>query len=77
MQIRAQNLSGECQWTKEVGRQNFNFKKQHKECVRRRAELSLSMIPGKICLFAVLLSSDGSNFEVTTYARYNYNRVFI
>jgi inner membrane protease ATP23 len=44
-EIRAQNLSGECQWTKEVARQNFNFKKQHKECVRRRAELSLSMIP--------------------------------
>jgi len=44
-EIRASNLSGECKWSQEFFRGNLGFHKQQKECVRRRATLSVSMNP--------------------------------
>lgn len=44
-EIRASNLSGDCHWFFEALRGNFNVKKQHQECVRRRAKLSIAMNP--------------------------------
>lgn len=44
-QIRASSLSGECSWKFEANRGNFAFARQFPACVRRRAELSLSMNP--------------------------------
>jgi inner membrane protease ATP23 len=43
-EVRAQNLSGECEWFEEVNRGNIGLKKHHQECVRRRAELSVRQI---------------------------------
>ena len=43
--MRAANLSGDCSWRMEVDRGNFNFTGQQRACVRRRAELSVSMNP--------------------------------
>mmetsp|Transcript_22483 Transcript_22483/g.33891 ORF Transcript_22483/g.33891 Transcript_22483/m.33891 type:complete len:189 (-) Transcript_22483:225-791(-) len=40
-EVRASNLSGECSWKNEICRGNFGIKAQQKECVRRRAVLSL------------------------------------
>lgn len=40
-EIRAANLSGECAFTKEFKRGNWGIAKQHQECVRRRAVMSL------------------------------------
>eukprot|EP00474_Spongospora_subterranea_P010609 CRZ11067.1 hypothetical protein [Spongospora subterranea] len=44
-EIRAANLSGDCHWRREISRGNFNLVKQHQNCVRRRAILSVSMNP--------------------------------
>mmetsp|Transcript_7271 Transcript_7271/g.10917 ORF Transcript_7271/g.10917 Transcript_7271/m.10917 type:complete len:186 (+) Transcript_7271:77-634(+) len=44
-EIRASNLSGECSWTNEINRGNFNLKLQHQNCVKRRAVLSVSENP--------------------------------
>ncbi|KAF0696797.1 Aste57867_12459 [Aphanomyces stellatus] len=44
-EIRAAALSGDCDWHLEVFRGHFNVAKQHQECVRRRAELSLKYNP--------------------------------
>lgn len=40
-EVRATSLSGECRWTKELGRGMYSFMNQHQECVRRRAALSV------------------------------------
>jgi inner membrane protease ATP23 len=40
-EIRAANLSGECAFTKEFKRGNWGIAKQHQECVRRRAVMSV------------------------------------
>ncbi|KAG8901397.1 Mitochondrial inner membrane protease atp23 [Tulasnella sp. 403] len=40
-EIRAANLSGDCKWTREVRRGFYTFAKQHEDCVRRRAILSV------------------------------------
>ncbi|KLO09801.1 hypothetical protein SCHPADRAFT_833498, partial [Schizopora paradoxa] len=44
-EIRANSLGGDCKWTREVRRLFFNFSKQHQECVRRRAILSVQANP--------------------------------
>jgi len=44
-EIRAASLSGDCNWFFEALRGNFGLKKQHQECVRRRAKLSIAMNP--------------------------------
>lgn len=44
-QVRAANLSGDCHLKQEWARGNFGIKGQHKVCIRRRAELSVSMNP--------------------------------
>ncbi|KAI5811239.1 peptidase M76 family-domain-containing protein [Peziza echinospora] len=45
-EIRASSLSGECRWTREAfGRGVWSFTKQHQECVRRRATLSVKGHP--------------------------------
>ncbi|KAI9359548.1 peptidase M76 [Zopfochytrium polystomum] len=44
-EIRAANLSGECKFTREVGRGYFALAKHHQVCVRRRAILSLKQNP--------------------------------
>lgn len=44
-EIRAASLSGDCNWGQEVQRGNYGIRKQHQVCVKRRAELSLSMNP--------------------------------
>jgi len=44
-EIRAANLSGDCHWKMEVMRGNFSLKKQHQECIKRRAKLSIEMNP--------------------------------
>ena len=45
-EIRASSLSGECRWTREsFGRGVWDFTRQHQECVRRRATLSVSGHP--------------------------------
>ncbi|KAI8610293.1 metalloprotease ATP23 [Chytriomyces sp. MP71] len=45
-EIRAVNLSGECQFTRELRRGNFQIARHHQACVRRRAILGLKMLPG-------------------------------
>lgn len=45
-EIRAAALSGDCNFTREVFlRRNFGFGKQFQRCVKRRAELSVSLNP--------------------------------
>jgi len=44
-EIRANSLSGDCRWTREVRRGIFSFTKQHQACVRRRAALSVAANP--------------------------------
>lgn len=44
-EIRAANLSGDCSFSQEVARGNFNLRAQQQKCVRRRAELSVAMNP--------------------------------
>ncbi|KZO94061.1 mitochondrial inner membrane protease ATP23 [Calocera viscosa TUFC12733] len=44
-EIRANNLSGDCKWNREVTRGFFGFTKQHQACVRRRALMSLAQNP--------------------------------
>jgi inner membrane protease ATP23 len=44
-EIRAANLSGDCSFTQEFARGNFNVRAQQQKCVRRRAELSVAMNP--------------------------------
>jgi mitochondrial inner membrane protease ATP23 len=46
-QIRAANLSGDCSLGQELSRGNLleSFVGQHKQCVRRRALLSVSLNP--------------------------------
>lgn len=44
-EIRAASLSGDCNYKQELLRGNYGIRKQHQVCVRRRAELSLSMNP--------------------------------
>ncbi|KAI0480685.1 peptidase M76 family-domain-containing protein [Xylariaceae sp. FL0804] len=44
-EIRASMLSGECRWTREVGRGNFTITQQFQNCVRERATLSLMARP--------------------------------
>jgi inner membrane protease ATP23 len=44
-EIRASNLSGECEWRQELNRGNTNLRGQQRVCARRRAELSVSMNP--------------------------------
>lgn len=44
-EIRAANLSGDCSFPQELARGNFNVRAQQQKCVRRRAELSVSMNP--------------------------------
>ncbi|KAI9617986.1 hypothetical protein KEM48_006924 [Puccinia striiformis f. sp. tritici PST-130] len=41
-EIRANALSGDCKWTREVDRHNFNFARQRQICARRRAILSVA-----------------------------------
>jgi len=45
MQIRAASLSGDCRWLREIQRRHFTFMKQHQECTRRRAVLSVRANP--------------------------------
>ncbi|KAJ3239184.1 Mitochondrial inner membrane protease atp23 [Chytriomyces hyalinus] len=45
-EIRAVNLSGECRFTRELRRGNFQIARHHQACVRRRAVLGVSMLPG-------------------------------
>jgi len=40
-EIRANSLSGDCRWTRELRRGFVSFSKQHQACVRRRAILSV------------------------------------
>ncbi|KAI0334437.1 hypothetical protein GY45DRAFT_1431638 [Cubamyces sp. BRFM 1775] len=44
-EIRANSLSGDCRWSREVMRGFVSFSKQHQECVRRRAVLSVRANP--------------------------------
>ncbi|KAI0718932.1 peptidase M76 family-domain-containing protein [Cerioporus squamosus] len=44
-EIRANSLSGDCRWGREIQRGIFAFSKQHQECVRRRAVLSVRANP--------------------------------
>jgi inner membrane protease ATP23 len=46
-EIRAANLSGDCHWMNELMRcrVGFGISKHHQACVKRRAELSVSMNP--------------------------------
>ncbi|KAI0639921.1 peptidase M76 family-domain-containing protein [Trametes polyzona] len=44
-EIRANSLSGDCKWSREVWRGFLSFSKQHQECVRRRAVLSVRANP--------------------------------
>lgn len=45
-EIRAANLSGDCRLFNELARGNMNkFYKQHQDCVKRRALLSIQMNP--------------------------------
>ncbi|PLW14051.1 hypothetical protein PCANC_01994 [Puccinia coronata f. sp. avenae] len=41
-EIRANALSGDCKWTREVDRHMFNFARQRQICARRRAILSVA-----------------------------------
>lgn len=45
IKIRAASLSGDCRWTREVNRRHFSFLKQHQECAKRRAILSIRTNP--------------------------------
>lgn len=45
LQIRAENLSGDCRLGREFTRRNWAFTKQHQACVRRRAILSVAANP--------------------------------
>ncbi|KAJ1553155.1 Mitochondrial inner membrane protease ATP23, partial [Nowakowskiella sp. JEL0078] len=44
-EIRAATLSGDCLWTREVMRGNWNFFGQGLECIKRRATLAVSYNP--------------------------------
>ncbi|KAH9991060.1 metalloprotease ATP23 [Russula vinacea] len=44
-EIRANSLSGDCSWGREIQRGTFSFSKQHQACVRRRAVLSVMANP--------------------------------
>ncbi|KAF9350809.1 Mitochondrial inner membrane protease atp23 [Mortierella sp. AD094] len=44
-EVRAAALSGDCNWTREVRRGFYTFTKQHQECVKRRATLSVEANP--------------------------------
>ncbi|KAL4399133.1 Mitochondrial inner membrane protease Atp23 [Malassezia pachydermatis] len=44
-EIRAASLSGDCRWMREVNRRHFAFSKQHQECAKRRAILSVRANP--------------------------------
>mmetsp|Transcript_16486 Transcript_16486/g.22786 ORF Transcript_16486/g.22786 Transcript_16486/m.22786 type:complete len:151 (+) Transcript_16486:359-811(+) len=44
-EVRAANLSGDCNFLQEFNRGNFGLKNQHQVCVKRRAELSVNMNP--------------------------------
>ena len=44
-EVRAASLSGDCHFKQELFRGNFGIRGQHQSCVRRRAELSVSMNP--------------------------------
>ncbi|TBU34402.1 peptidase M76 family-domain-containing protein [Dichomitus squalens] len=44
-EIRANSLSGDCRWSREFRRGFLSFSKQHQECVRRRAVLSVRANP--------------------------------
>ncbi|RDX51921.1 hypothetical protein OH76DRAFT_1400822 [Lentinus brumalis] len=44
-EIRANSLGGDCRWSREFQRGIFAFSKQHQECVRRRAVLSVRANP--------------------------------
>jgi len=44
-EIRANSLSGDCSWAREIQRGTFSFSKQHQACVRRRAVLSVMANP--------------------------------
>ncbi|TFK21278.1 hypothetical protein FA15DRAFT_84624 [Coprinopsis marcescibilis] len=45
-EIRANNLSGDCRYARELRRGFFTFSKQHQACVRRRAVESVMNNPG-------------------------------
>jgi len=44
-EVRAAALSGDCNWLSEVSRLNLAIGGQFERCIRRRAELSVSMNP--------------------------------
>lgn len=45
-EIRASSLSGECRWMREFwNRGQFRINRQHQECVRRRAIISVQARP--------------------------------
>lgn len=44
-EVRAASLSGDCKWRLEAMRGHFGVGGGHQKCVRRRAELSVSMNP--------------------------------
>ncbi|KAI0249463.1 metalloprotease ATP23 [Lactifluus subvellereus] len=44
-EVRANNLSGDCSWGREIQRGNLSFSKQHQACVRRRAVMSVMANP--------------------------------
>ena len=44
-EVRAASLSGDCHFKQELFRGNLGIRGQHQNCVRRRAELSVSMNP--------------------------------
>ncbi|KAI0059423.1 metalloprotease ATP23 [Artomyces pyxidatus] len=44
-EIRANSLSGDCSWMREMQRGKISFSKQHQACVRRRAVMSVMANP--------------------------------
>ncbi|KAH9983273.1 metalloprotease ATP23 [Russula compacta] len=44
-EIRANSLSGDCSWGREIQRGKVSFSKQHQACVRRRAVMSVMANP--------------------------------
>lgn len=44
-EVRAASLSGDCRWGREMRRANFGLFKQHQECARRRAVISITGNP--------------------------------
>ncbi|KAG0357833.1 metalloprotease ATP23 [Gamsiella multidivaricata] len=44
-EVRAAALSGDCNWSREVRRGFYTFTKQHQECVKRRAIISVVANP--------------------------------